>query len=883
MSLKPNEILGTYRVTAALGVGGMGEVWRAEDTTLGREVALKVLPEEVAADPERLARFEREARLLAALNHPNVATLYGLEHLGGQYVLVMELVEGRGLDEVIADGPLPMDESVAIALQLAEALEAAHEQGIVHRDLKPANIRIRPDGAVKVLDFGLAKAWRTDDGDASGGLSMSPTMTRHATIEGVILGTAAYMSPEQARGHAVDKRADIWAFGVVLWEMLTGTRLFAGDTVSDILAAVLRAEPDFEHLPQETPASLRRVLRRCLQKKPKNRLHDMADARIEFADDTDEPPGIVEVQSAPRSNRALAFLPWAIAALSLVIAAGVMISSRKDEARTPIVAQLPPPPATEFLVRSGLALSPDGSLVVFGARNAAGDEQLWIQSLEDGSVRPLPGTDQAWHPFWSPDNRSIGFFSEGKLKKINLDGGVVEILADAPGRPGGTWNRDGVIVATKRNTIFRVAATGGPVQEIASGDATGLEYLFPSFLPDGRHFLYLARNYTSTSDKLELRVGSLDGAPHKVVLNCNSNAEYAPSGDLVWWQDGNLRAQPFELKRLELTGESRLVRADVEFDPRVGHGLFSVAANGTLVYRSGSIVNGDELALVDRDGRELGTIGEPGNFYHPRFSPDGSMVAIDKSDESNRGDIWIFDVARGAGTRLTSAPEDESVPVWSPDGRQLAFYSVRESALGAVHLRSLRGGNDERVLYSDPSALASPWSWSRGNLIVVEIEDPEGTNRDLGFLSPEEGSFTAIATTRFQEQQGTISPDGRFITYVSGETGRGEVYVETFPDPFDRWRVSAEGGEGPVWRQDGRELFFVSARSEVVAVPIDFAGDGSSLELGTPEVLFSADFKEGAVRQAYDTIDGQVFVINRSVGDQDAAPMTLVVNAFPPK
>ena len=880
MALKAGETIGTYCVSEPLGSGGMGDVWRAEDTTLGREVALKVLPEGVANDPERLSRFEREARLLAALNHPNIATLYGLERLGGQHVLVMELVEGKGLDELIARGPIPVDEAITISGQLCDALEAAHAEGIVHRDLKPANVRIRPDGAVKVLDFGLAKAWRSDDDEQS--VSMSPTMTRHATVEGVILGTAAYMSPEQARGKAVDKRADIWAFGVVLWQMLTGRRLFEGDTVSDILASVLKEEPDLDELPSSTPPTVRRLLRRCLQKDPRNRLHDIADARIELTESSDLDLGPEDTSPPPKPGLLRVVVPWMVTLVAVVLAAWGLLAERDPGAeRRRVVAKIPPPADAVFLVSSGLAISPDGSMVVFGARGSEETEQLWLQSLEDGTSRPLVGTENGRHPFWSPDGLAVGFFADSKLKKLTLENGVVEMLADAPGRASGTWNRDGVIVATSRDDLFRVSAGGGEKEVLSTESGQNYEYLFPSFLPDGNHFLYLVRNYSSESGKNELRVGSLDGEASTEVMFCNSNAVYAPSGDLLWWQDGHLRAQAFDLERFELSGESRLLQPDVQFDPRVGLGMFSVSSDGTLVIRNGGIVAGDELARVDREGRNLGAIGVPGNFYHPRLSPDGALVAVDQSDRANRGDIWIYDVERDSGTRLTSAPQDESLPVWSPDGRQIAFSSTREFKSGAAHIRSMSGGDDERVLFGDASMVAQPWSWSAAGVIVVEYSgSDEPTPNDLGVFSVEDETFTPIIATEFLDMHGAISPDGRLIAYVSDETGRFEVYVQTFPDFVDRRRVSTDGGGGPVWRQDGRELYFVNDDSGLMAIPVSVSGDGASIKLDTPELLFTADFKDGGLRQPFDTLDGQIFLVNRSVGDFETAPLTLVVNAF---
>jgi hypothetical protein len=421
-------------------------------------------------------------------------------------------------------------------------------------------------------------------------------------------------------------------------------------------------------------------------------------------------------------------------------------------------------------------------------------------------------------------------------------------------------------------------ATGGELSKVTEPDAGDAEYLFPSFLPDGIHFLYLLRNYADEESKRELRVGSIDGDPHKSLMRINSNAIYAPTGELVWWQDGNLRAQPFDLERLELTGESRVVRSGVQFDPRVGLGMFSVSSDGTLVYREGGVVSGDELARFDRDGNDLGAIGPPGNFYHPRLSPDGSMVVVDRSDETNRGDIWIHDAARGTGTRLTSAPEDESTPVWSPDGRQIAFFSAREVDKGALHIRSLRGVDDEKMVYAHPDAFTSILHWSSGK-IIIGYRDPRSSTPfyDLGVYSIDDDTFEPVVASRFTEFNGSFSPDGRFLAFDSDETGRTEVYVQPYPDPVDRWRVSSDGGSGGVWRSDGRELFFVQADSTLVSVRV--STDGANLTFGEPETLFHVDLKPSPIRQV-DTIDGETFIVNRTVGDADATPLTVVVNEF---
>ncbi|HEX9800222.1 MAG TPA: protein kinase [Thermoanaerobaculia bacterium] len=905
-----------YEITAKLGEGGMGEVYRAHDTKLKRDVAIKVLPPEFTADKERLARFEREAQLLAQLHHPNIASIFAMEKWGQApissaaadggaqgvsvptFALVMELVEGPTLAERLEHGPLPCNESLSISLQIAQALEEAHEKGIIHRDLKPQNIKASMEGKVKVLDFGLAKAMDPAAGSAASAADMarsptlmqSPTLTAvHGTQLGVILGTAAYMAPEQAKGLPIDKRADIWAFGVVLFEMLSGRSLFAGDTVTDTLAGVLKTEIDFSKLPAETPAAIRRLLRRCLERDPKNRLHDIADARIELTDidARDGRPGRVHGAGARRS--ALAPLPWVLALLGLGFAGWSWLAGREaTQAPQPIVASLPPPAGASFLAGSAPAISPDGSSVAFAARDESGVERIWLRSLRDGSARALAGTERGRNPFWSPDSRALGFFDDEHLKRITLGDGVVETYRDtAAGRPGGAWSPQGVIVVAADRGLFRLPVAGGDARPLSPDGADSTETaasdpvaesLSPAFLPDGKHFLYLARNYADSEAKRELRVGSLDGRPHKTVLRVNSNAVYAPSGELVWWQDGHLRAQPFDLERLELTGAPRLVRSGVAFDPRNGLAMFSIAADGTLVVRQGGVVSGDELALVDRRGADLGTLGPPGNFYVPRLSPDGTLVAVDQSDETNRGDIWIYDVARRTGTRWTSHPEDESDPVWSPDGRQLAFSSLREAAQGAIHVGSLHRSGDEKLLHASPDGSLAPLSWSVDGVIVAEQQTFGRLGRafTLGAYSLTGGTFSPIAAGRFSVKNGSLSPDGRFLAYDTDETGQPEVYVQPFPDASDRWRVSNRGGAGPFWRSDARELFFLNGDSELSAVAVRPSPGSRSLSFGEPEVLFRLRPKDHRDRQV-DTVDGRTFVVNRTATGGETEPLTLLI------
>ncbi len=709
----PFERLAHYDIAEKIGVGGMGEVYRARDTKLGRDVALKFLPDSFAGDPERLGRFDREAKVLASLNHPNIAAIYGLEQSGARRFLVLELVEGEDLAQRIRRGPIPVEDTLPLARQICDALENAHEQGVIHRDLKPANIKVDPDGKVKVLDFGLAKALEGAPADPA--LSQSPTIITGGTIQGVILGTAAYMSPEQARGRRIDRRADIFAFGCVLYEMLSGKQAFAGETVSDTLAAVLRADPDWGAVPKDVSNETTRLLRRCLEKDPKIRLRDIGEARILIdrvsRGDVEQSPETPLASVKASIGRARRWAPWiisgALTAAALVLGAAHM-NGRAPE--MPIIrASILPPDETPWDLRGThpgpAAISPDGRHIAFTARNASGTF-LFVRDLESPESRMLPGTQGAGYPFWSPDSRMIGFFADGKLKRIDAGGGPPIALCEAPVGKGGSWNGDNIIAFAPsfNSAIHKVSANGGESTPVTRVDRPRGEnsHRFPQFLPDGKHFIFLVRA-TGSSGTLgqvgtSIRLGSLSDSTSTELQPSVSNGLYA-SNHILFLRENVLMARPFDPDRFEFTGDAFPLLEQVRFIPGAARGIFDASKNGILVYQSGARMPGNQLAWFDAEGKETGRLGESLEHDNPRISPDGKKVAVEIYDAiGGTPDIWIYDVDRGIRTRFTFDPSPETEPVWSPDGTRLAFASGRGGSLG--HLRQIDPGWRRRIARS---------------------------------------------------------------------------------------------------------------------------------------------------------------------------------------
>jgi|KBSSwiStaDraftv2_1062776.scaffolds.fasta_scaffold09161_3 serine/threonine protein kinase len=873
--------IGSYEVIGLLGAGGMGEVYRATDSSLGRQVAIKVLPEEFASVPDRLARFEREAQTLASLNHPHIAAIYAIEKSGPIRALVMELVEGADLADRIARGAMPVDEVLPMARQIADALEAAHAQGIIHRDLKPANIKVRADGTVKVLDFGLAKLADPVDGPGKAGhyvpVTQSPTITSPAqmTAVGMILGTAAYMSPEQARGRPADKRADIWAFGCVLFEMLSGSRAFAGEDVSLTLAEVMKSEPDWSRLPR-LPPLLATFLHQCFRKDPRQRLQDIGDMRLAIEGAFDSPGAVRGTVPSPAPP---ARAPWIIAAIAVIVAAALSLpvwrrapqtsSTLAPETRLDIVT-----PPSESL--SSFALSPDGRQIAFVAsEDGGGPSRLWLRSLTATSAQPLGNTDGARAPFWSPDGRSLGFFADAQLKVLDLSGSAPRALAavsPAGAGLGGTWNADGTILFNRslNEPIFKISASGGQPAPVTS---EGVRQ-FPSFLPDGRRFFFTAGSFQGTR---RIHLGSLDSAETpQLASDAATGAVWLSPGWVLWLRDTELVAQRLDVTKPALVGEPVTLAGPIETDA-LGRPALSVSAAGAIAYRT----TGQErrqLTWFDRTGQRQGGLGESDeSITSVSLSPDARRVAVTRGS-AQAADVWVVDSARAS--KLTFGPVFDGVPLWSPDGRDIAFSSNTDGVLRLFRKSSDGAGQkDEELAASTVNKVPNDWS-TDGRFLLYHAIEAE-TNRDLWVL-PLDGDRKprAFLQTRFDERWGSFSPDGRWVAYQSNETGKHEIYIRPFAEGAPgQWRVSTDGGIHPRWRKDGHELFYISPDGHMMAATISVSG--TTVTPGVPVALFQTRIVNRGVDTSqgrqYDISSDGRFLINTALSAR-TAPITLLQN-----
>jgi Tol biopolymer transport system component len=888
MSLAPGSRLGPYEIVAPLGAGGMGEVYRGRDAKLGRDVAIKILSTAVAADPDRIARFEREARVLAGLNHPHIAAVYGFQQSDGIDALVMELVEGATLSDRIAHSRLPLDETLAIARQIVDALEAAHEKGIVHRDLKPANIKVRDDGTVKVLDFGLAKALDVVEHEGSAArpsASLSPTLTAPTQL-GMILGTAAYMAPEQARGKPVDKRADIWAFGAVLYEMLTGKRAFAADEISDTLAFVITKDPDWTALPPDTPPPIHTLLRRCLDKDRKRRLADIADARFEL-DDAADPSARLQPRDPSAIGGARGFgraVPWALAGAA-TLAAVVAVTSWAPwrppaaQAGLRLTADFGAPMSLATASGSStLALSPVGAVLAFVGQPPGGEPQLYIRRLDQLNATTLERGDGVAAPFFSPDGQWLAYFSGGKLKKIPVNGGASIPLADAPNPRGGAWSQDGTIVFAPGSTVplSRVSATGGAVEPVTKLAATEVTHRWPQIIDGGRAVLFTSSAANGQYEDANLVVQPLPNGTPKVVLTGGFYGRYVPSGHIVFGHAGTLFAAPFDLSRLEVNGPSVPVVQGVSTINGTGAAQFAVGPDGMLVYVAGE---GEDINLplmwLDSRGAATPLRTTRSNWGNIQFALDGRRLAMNITAPNRQ--IYVYDWARDVLSQLTF--DSGSDPVWSPDGRDIAFGSRRESprVLNLNVRRADGSGEPVRLTTSPRDQVPASWHPSGKFIAFTEV----GTSPDV-MLLPIDGDSSSgwkpgtpepLLATQAPEWDPAFSPDGRWLAYSSGTSGRPEIYVQPFPSTGgSKWKVSGEsGGRYPVWSRTSKTLMFMAGNGSQL-MSASYSVDGNSFHAEKPTVWGEGRFARLNGQRGFDLHPDGTRVVVGGVREPNAPP-----------
>ena len=897
------KTLGHYSVSTLLGKGGMGVVYQAKDQKLGRDVAIKVLPEEFARDVDRVARFQREAKMLASLNHPNIAAIHGMEESDGAHFLVLELVEGDTLSDQLKRGSIPVEEALKLALQIAEALEAAHEKGVIHRDLKPANIKVTPDGKVKVLDFGLAKAFTGDQADVNP--ADSPTITAAATQRGVILGTAAYMSPEQARGESVDKKADIWAFGVVLFEMLTGRQVFTGKTVSDTLASVLAREPEWNGLPPNLHPRIKFLLERCLEKETNNRYHDIADVRVEVQKVLDDPSGVFAQPFAgvkPIKGVRLG-VPWiaAIFILGLIIAGIAVWHLKPSEPSMIAHVKMSLQPAdqigsSEVLAsgrptRTALTFSPDGYHIVFcGESGDPPISQLYLRALDSENAEPLVGTEGAIGPFFSPDGKWIGFWADGELKKLPITGGPASTICNEAEAPfGASWGSNNRIVFGRMDGgLLEVPASGGEPKALTLVDSAQGEWShrLPRILPDGKAVLFtIARRQFPNWDESDIAVQSLESGQRKLLIRGGADGRYIQSGHLVFARKGALMAAPFDPGRLEMTGDAIAIIDDVMQavnttgpSSETGATQFTISNAGSLAYLSGGMVPDvkGSIVFMDRHGTIKPVADRPGIHFIPRFSPDGNRLAFFTFSRGEHS-VWIYDLDREAPVRMTKSYG--AFPLWTPDGSRLVFENHN------LFWQPIDLSTPPEQL-TDSEFRQFPVSWMPDGKTLVFVQTEASGSHDIWELSLNgDRRPRPLVQTQANEWDANLSPDGHWLAYSSDESGQEEVYVMPYPGSGGKTQISVDGGAEPAWARSGKELFYINrsneaGTAEIRIVDITF---GPPFKASKPRALFKTAIPDNAVSRAYDvTPDGQLFVacLDERVPPPDMSEIHVIFNWF---
>jgi len=852
----------------------MGEVYRAKDTRLDRIVAIKVLPAHLSSDPDLKQRLEREAKAVSKLSHPHICTLHDIGHQEGMDFLVMELVEGETLEQKLLKGPLPLEQAVRCVAQISDALAKAHKLGITHRDLKPSNVMLTKAGA-KLMDFGLAK----ESAPLSAALTEMTADHAKLTVEGTIVGTFQYMAPEQLEGKEADSRTDIFALGEVIYEMATGKPAFSGKSRASLIAAILTMEPPpMAQLQPMTPHALDRVVKKCLAKDPDERWQSASDLASELSWIAEAGSETAQASQVPTGRRRWERVSWLLAAAFVLLAlAGGAVWWQTSNKRPPSMyfhASVP-------FAANDLALSPDGQTLAMVAYYAQiSNSVLWTYAVGTQRTNSLEGTEGASYPFWSPDGKFIGFFADGKLKKVEVSGGQPQILCDAPTGRGGTWNRDGVILFTPSGFggLFRVSSSGGSPVEVTKTDASRGEtsHRWPVFLPDGKHFLYLGANFSGQLENNAIFLGSLDSQEKRLIVSTSANATYAEPGYLLYLRDNKiLVAQPFDHRRYVLSGEPHTLSDEVLYFPTVDRAVFSVSNGDVLITQTGKGASLSQLTWFDRKGDRAGTVGTAGWYNNVRLSLDGRRVAINQTDQGGRNvDIWILEPARGVSSRLTFDPSAHQAPVWSPDGRQILFTGNRKLGM-QFYLKSADGsGSAEQVAGFNIPSQSNVWDWSRDGKYVLVRNDNE-----LWYFTWPERILKPLLQANWTVRNAQFSPDGRWVVYASNETGGMEIYVAPFPSFNGKWQVSRGGGQEPRWRQDGKELFYLSADGKMTAVPVTTA---ASFEAGAPVTLFQTHRRQAVSAQdvfSYDVSgDGQKFLILTKIDEGNPAPLSVVLN-----
>ena len=879
MTLSTGTKLGPYEIVGPLGAGGMGEVYRARDTRLGRDVAVKILPESLSGSPESRTRFEREARTISSLNHPHICTLHDVGREGETDYLVMELVEGETLADRLAKGPLPTEVLLKTAIEIADGLDKAHRAGIVHRDLKPGNIMLTKSGA-KLMDFGLARA--TGLAPSPGGMSQSPTVSRPLTAEGSIVGTFQYMAPEQLEGKEADARSDLWALGAVLYEAATGRKAFEGKSQASLIGAIMNTEPaPIGSLTPMSPPALERVVKACLAKDPEERIQTAHDVRLqlEWIRDAGSQAGVpAPVVARRRSRERLAWMLAAAMTLVVVVGAALVVPGLMRKPVTPPVmrfAVTTPPDVTLGNDVTNSAISPDGRTLAFLAADTSGTGRIWLRPIGSLATQPLAGTDNASLPFWSPDSRYLGFFADGKLKKIAVADGSPEVICDAPDGRGGTWSKDGVILLAPvaAGGLLRVSADGGEPVEIMRPDSsrheTGLR--FPRFLPDGKHFLFVS--LPARRGNHDVFVGTLGSAGRESLLVSAATPVYAEPGYLILVRNGRLMAQRFDAARLKLFGEAMPLG---EAPPPSGTNsapAVSASGNGILAHPAAGLPN-TQLVWLDRAGRPQGTLAlPPGRYSDLSLSPDGQRMIVSRQSSPTERDLWVVEISRAAATRFTFTPSPQiGNASWSPDGQWVAYNTNRGGPRDIYRKLASGAGEEEPLLVGGaPFKSVSQWSWD-GRFLLFEQPDPV-TGWDV-WLLPMEGERkpTPILKTRFNETSGQVSPDGHWISYSSDESGRNEVYVQSFPTPGSKYQVTTSGGYFGAWSRDGKEMVIGGLDGTILSADVQ---TGASFKAGTPRVLFKP--RQDTIWWTQ-TSDNQRFIQAVPVGAAAPNSITLVIN-----